>query len=59
MVGIEHIEPIADRSVEDLAKQYPKEVKEGTITIVCGDGRKGWKDLSPYDAIHVGAGKAL
>ena len=22
----------------------------------CADGRLGYKDLAPYDAIHVGAG---
>ena len=26
------------------------------IIIVCGDGRKGYIEHAPYDAIHVGAG---
>ena len=26
------------------------------IVIVCGDGRKGYLENAPYDAIHVGAG---
>jgi len=25
----------------------------------CADGRLGYKDLAPYDAIHVGAGNIL
>ena len=25
------------------------------IEIVCGDGRKGYKNEAPYDCIHVGA----
>jgi protein-L-isoaspartate(D-aspartate) O-methyltransferase len=26
--------------------------------LVLGDGRKGWKEGAPYDAIHVGAAAA-
>ncbi|KAL8981206.1 MAG: hypothetical protein Q9205_003944 [Flavoplaca limonia] len=27
----------------------------GKVKFVCGDGREGWKEGGPYDAIHVGA----
>ena len=27
--------------------------------MVCGDGRLGYPQLAPYDAIHVGAGKCI
>lgn len=27
----------------------------GLITVVLTDGREGWPEFSPYDAIHVGA----
>ena len=33
----------------------------GTIFLahyVVGDGRQGWRDKAPYDAIHVGAAAA-
>ena len=25
------------------------------VKLIVGDGRKGWKEGGPYDAIHVGA----
>lgn len=30
----------------------------GQVKFVTGDGRKGWEDAAPYDAIHVGAAAA-
>ena len=30
-------------------------LKSGKVQFVCGDGRKGWPQGGPYDAIHVGA----
>ena len=32
-----------------------EELKNGSIEMVCGDGRKGYPGSAPYDAIHVGA----
>ena len=55
MVGIEHIEPLAQLSYDNLLKSYSNELNSGRIKIVCGDGRKGHADLAPFDAIHVGA----
>lgn len=30
-------------------------LEKGGVQYICGDGRKGYKDQAPYDAIHVGA----
>ena len=30
-------------------------MENGSIKVVCGDGRQGFKEGAPYDAIHVGA----
>ena len=30
-------------------------MESGKIKIICGDGRLGYIDEAPYDAIHVGA----
>lgn len=56
MVGIEHIEHLAQSSVFNLSKSYANELNNGNIRIVCGDGRLGYPDCAPYDGIHVGAG---
>ena len=55
VVGIEHIEPLAQLSVTNLQKSYSSELESGKIKIICGDGRLGYIDEAPYDAIHVGA----
>jgi protein-L-isoaspartate(D-aspartate) O-methyltransferase len=33
-------------------------LREGQVRFVTGDGRKGFKEGAPYDAIHVGAAAA-
>ena len=38
-----------------MAASYKEALESGSIRIVCGDGRLGYKDCAPYDAIHVGA----
>ena len=55
VVGIEHIEPLAQLSVTNLQKSYSSQLESGKIKIICGDGRLGYIDEAPYDAIHVGA----
>jgi protein-L-isoaspartate(D-aspartate) O-methyltransferase len=60
VIGIEHIQPLVDLGARNMAKS--KEGKElldsGTVEFVKGDGRKGWPEGAPYDAIHVGAAAA-
>ena len=33
-------------------------LESGQAKFVTGDGRKGWEEDAPYDAIHVGAAAA-
>ena len=42
IVGIEHIEPLTQLSIENLKKSYYKELESGKIKIICGDGRNGY-----------------
>lgn len=55
VVGIEHIDELVNLSVKNLEKDDPELLSSGRIKIVVGDGRLGYPDGAPYDAIHVGA----
>ncbi|XP_053390356.1 protein-L-isoaspartate(D-aspartate) O-methyltransferase-like [Mercenaria mercenaria] len=56
-VGIDHIKELVDDSVTNIKKDpnLAKLLESGQITMVTGDGRKGYDPEGPYDAIHVGA----
>ena len=56
VVGVEHIEQLAELAKTNLSKQYKKEIDEGNIKIICDDGRLGCEAEAPFDIIHVGAG---
>ncbi|OAE28301.1 hypothetical protein AXG93_2507s1130 [Marchantia polymorpha subsp. ruderalis] len=58
-VGVEHIPELVDRSREAI-KRGPagKLLDNGHLEIHVGDGKQGWPDAAPYDAIHVGAAAA-
>jgi protein-L-isoaspartate(D-aspartate) O-methyltransferase len=60
VVGIDHIQPLVDMANENFAKSEAgkKMLETGQVQFVLGDGRKGWKEGAPYDAIHVGAAAA-
>ncbi|KAK8162940.1 protein-L-isoaspartate O-methyltransferase-like protein [Phyllosticta citrichinensis] len=60
VIGIDHIQPLVDMAQRNTAKSDAgrKMLHDGTITYVKGDGRKGWPQGAPYDAIHVGAAAA-
>ena len=40
---------------DNLAKSYKHALDNGSIKVVCGDGRQGYKECAPYDVINVGA----
>ena len=42
VVGIEHIDALAQHSFENLKKSYKAQLDSGEIKIVVGDGRLGW-----------------
>lgn len=58
-VGVEHIPELVSSSIENIQKSAAAELlKEGSLSIHVGDGRLGWPEFAPYDAIHVGAAAA-
>ncbi len=60
VIGIDHIQPLVDMANTNVAKSEAGRamLESGQIKFVLGDGRKGWKEGAPYDAIHVGAAAA-
>lgn len=60
VVGIEHIQPLNDLAVGNMSKSEEgrRMLESGQVKFVTGDGRKGWAEGAPYDAIHVGAAAA-
>lgn len=57
VIGVEHIQQLCDMGIKNLRKDpvHAKMLDDGTIKIVKADGRLGWVEGGPYDAIHVGA----
>jgi protein-L-isoaspartate(D-aspartate) O-methyltransferase len=60
VIGIDHIQPLVDMGNANMAKSEDgrKMLDSGQVKFVRGDGRKGWEEGAPYDAIHVGAAAA-
>uniref|UniRef100_A0A8C1HMK0 L-isoaspartyl protein carboxyl methyltransferase, like n=1 Tax=Cyprinus carpio carpio TaxID=630221 RepID=A0A8C1HMK0_CYPCA len=55
VVGIDHIDELVQASVKNVQADDPELLASGRIKLVVGDGRLGYPDEAPYDAIHVGA----
>ena len=60
VVGVEHVSGLVEMGERNVRKEKGEEggaalLRDGTIRFVKGDGRLGWKEDAPYDAIHVGA----
>lgn len=56
VVGVEHIPELATTSIDNVRKSAAKQLmEEGSLSIHVTDGRLGWPESAPYDAIHVGA----
>lgn len=49
------MQPLVDMSIKNIRKNHGELFQNGSLTIVHGDGRLGYEDDAPYDAIHVGA----
>jgi len=56
VAGIEHIPELVEISIKNISKSNRKLLDDKKIILEVGDGRKGFKDYAPYNAIHVGAG---
>ncbi|RZC50094.1 hypothetical protein C5167_018518 [Papaver somniferum] len=55
-VGIEHIPELVSASIENIQKSAASPFLElCSLSVHVGDGRNGWPEFAPYDAIHVGA----
>ncbi|KAH0469431.1 hypothetical protein IEQ34_000989 [Dendrobium chrysotoxum] len=54
-VGVEHIPELASFSIKNIKKSSASSLLEGSLSVHVTDGRLGWAELAPYDAIHVGA----
>ncbi|XP_067414089.1 protein-L-isoaspartate(D-aspartate) O-methyltransferase-like isoform X2 [Emydura macquarii macquarii] len=54
-VGIEHIEELVHESIRNVRKDDPTLLTSGRVKFLVGDGRQGYPEEAPYDAIHVGA----
>lgn len=55
-VGVEHITELVDSSIQNIEKSAAASLlKDGSLSVHVGDGRLGWPEFAPYDAIHVGA----
>ncbi|KAM3870998.1 l-isoaspartyl protein carboxyl methyltransferase, like [Diretmus argenteus] len=58
VVGIEHIDELVRMSVKNVQSDNPELLSSGRIKLLVGDGRLGYPEGAPYDAIHVGAAAA-
>ncbi|KAJ4772347.1 Protein-L-isoaspartate O-methyltransferase [Rhynchospora pubera] len=56
VVGVEHIPDLVSFSIDNIKKSVAEPLLNGdSLSIHAADGRQGWPELAPYDAIHVGA----
>ncbi|CAF1469442.1 unnamed protein product [Adineta ricciae] len=55
VVGIEHIPELVQLAIKNISKNGRSLFDDGALEIVTGDGRLGYPQDGPYDAIHVGA----
>ncbi|CAK4033616.1 -L-isoaspartate O-methyltransferase [Lecanosticta acicola] len=60
VVGVEHIRELVDLGTENTRKSAEGRelLEDGGIRYVKADGRLGFRDEAPFDAIHVGAAAA-
>lgn len=60
VIGIDHIQPLVDLALANTSKSPEGRdlLQSGSIQYIKADGRKGWAQEAPYDAIHVGAAAA-
>ncbi|WOL00418.1 protein-L-isoaspartate O-methyltransferase [Canna indica] len=55
-VGVEHIPELVASSINSIRRSAASSLlKDGSLSVHVSDGRLGWPELAPYDAIHVGA----
>ncbi|KAM7475459.1 hypothetical protein LguiB_022702 [Lonicera macranthoides] len=56
VIGVEHIPELVDTSIKNIQKSAAASfLKDNSLSLHVADGRLGWPEFAPYDAIHVGA----
>ncbi|GAB1737222.1 hypothetical protein NU219Hw_g1153t1 [Hortaea werneckii] len=57
VIGVEHISALVELGRRNTGKSVEGRelLDQGVVRYVRGDGRLGWMEEGPYDAIHVGA----
>ncbi|XP_067847255.1 l-isoaspartyl protein carboxyl methyltransferase, like isoform X2 [Heptranchias perlo] len=55
VVGIDHIPELVEQSIANVQSDQSLLLSSGRLTLIVGDGRRGYPSGAPYDAIHVGA----
>ncbi|XP_053331109.1 protein-L-isoaspartate(D-aspartate) O-methyltransferase-like isoform X2 [Spea bombifrons] len=55
VVGIEHIDHLVQDAIQNVQQDDPTLLTSERVKFVVGDGRLGYPEEGPYDAIHVGA----
>lgn len=57
VIGVDHIPELVDLAHKNMSKSENgrKFLESGKVRFITADGRLGWKEGAPYDAIHVGA----
>lgn len=55
IVGIEHHPALVELGISNVRSDDAKLLDSQQVILIQGDGRLGYKDKAPYDAIHVGA----
>ncbi|KKK14275.1 hypothetical protein ARAM_000670 [Aspergillus rambellii] len=57
VVGVDHIQELVDLAHNNMRKSGDgrKLLESEVVKFVNADGRQGWAEGAPYDAIHVGA----
>ncbi|KAF1751289.1 hypothetical protein GCK72_017843 [Caenorhabditis remanei] len=55
VVGIEHMGGLVELSKKNIEKHHKEMLDSGNVVLVEGDGRQGFAEKAPYNAIHVGA----
>ncbi|XP_028131463.1 protein-L-isoaspartate(D-aspartate) O-methyltransferase [Diabrotica virgifera virgifera] len=54
-VGIDHLTELVDMSRNNIQAANTDLLESNRVQLLVGDGRQGYAQLGPYDAIHVGA----
>ena len=55
VIGIEHIKDLYDFGYQNISKHHKNLMDGGSIELILGDGRMGYKKKAPFKCIHVGA----